>query len=334
MRKNAHSAILLLPLKSFFIIFLSLPFLYSCIGHHYKNSNSIQEKTLVESIEQAKEDGKRTFILLCGYRSFYSIRQNNTWINFCKQNIDCSFVYTDISLAANSYIRYLFEFESLPALLSISPQGLIEGIHYWENNAGIVHDVLFAPSEQARYMLLTLAAEALRKEDYAVFSQLIEQVTQEDSFFSNYLLAQYYHVTENTTSCQYYCQKAIANYSKCPDNHFEPLLAQLYNLKDANDLSVLIHPRFIDLGSIPLNTVKETSFTISNFGKEPIFLYQVSTSCSCISLQYPTVIKSGHTASVDLSYAADDTVGDIRQSIYLHMKDTTFTIRLIGKRYN
>jgi hypothetical protein len=67
-----------------------------------------------------------------------------------------------------------------------------------------------------------------------------------------------------------------------------------------------VDKEMIDFGTFPWQQEQVAEFTITNTGKEPLVLIDVTTSCGCTSVDFPKApIPAGEKAVMKVTYKAD-----------------------------
>lgn len=63
----------------------------------------------------------------------------------------------------------------------------------------------------------------------------------------------------------------------------------------------------IDLGTFPMDEIKEGKFLLTNTGKNPLLVYDVVTSCGCTKVEYgKKPVRPGEVLELTVRYEADE----------------------------
>lgn len=99
--------------------------------------------------------------------------------------------------------------------------------------------------------------------------------------------------------------------------------------KDSN-VSVAITPDQIDLGTVIYGDVEKTTFTLTNFTKDPLEIVRVLTSCGCTSAEVvKTNLEPYESTDLNVSFDPavhkDDTdLGELTRTIYVDTDNPNF----------
>lgn len=89
----------------------------------------------------------------------------------------------------------------------------------------------------------------------------------------------------------------------------------------------------LSLGSFDWQKEQKVNFTIHNVGKHPLVINDVTTSCGCISVDYPKQpVHLGNSISLQVSYKADKPENlDKTITVYCNTEPSLLKLRIVGE---
>lgn len=257
------------------------------------------EGQILEIISYSEQREKPVTVLMGDYRSINKWCNSRQFLNKYYPNSDSLF-YIDLSLKENRNLAYVFQFESLPALLLVDSLGSFNRVIYLSEESS-PHDITFSEEEKRYLMDMTLISSGHKEKI---------QSSYPDDFLYNYLMAVSF--TEKDDRALFYAKKAFEV------NREGDIYSALYD-----DLTLRFQPYavlasqgdIIRLPDLKINETAQVSFNLSNIGDVPLIISSVAVSCSCVSVEYPQRIPGHTNAPLIVRYVAGDIPGPVDQNI-------------------
>lgn len=291
--------------------FLSLFFLLSFAG--CISNKPIREINFTEFLSYAYENEDSTSIILCDFRQFYHLTKDHFWRRVIKDKKGCLF-YTDVSLLENRDALYILKPIKTPVLLSFSPEGDILSIQY-QGSTNLQQEHNRRTIKLLLHGFYELKHQQLSESTLYSLSRLAR--TDKDLYAAN-LLAENYNNIGIIDSVYYYNQLMVEEYEKSPEIMFDILYVKaLKNIKDTIP-HLVIEKQIMDLRDFPINQDTTVIFKVKNYGERPFLIYDVRTTCSCIRLRYPHIIKANHADTLFMDYHASADSGAFEQSAFIN----------------
>lgn len=263
----------------------------------------VVEKQLLDIASLSQQTQKPTAVLLGDYRAIKKWCNSRQFLDKYAPYSDTLF-YIDLSLKNNRIFSYVFQFESLPALLFIDSSGSFNRLTYLSEEFP-PKDVTFSEEESRYLMTLALISSGRNKEI---------KYSYRDDFLYNYLMAVSFD--EKNDSALFYANKAFETYNE--DEYYSALYDDL-TLRFLPNGEMVSQGDIITLPNLKVNDSTQVSFKLTNISNTPLVIYSVAVSCSCVSVDYPKRIRGHASESIVVKYVAGDRPGPISQSITLRL---------------
>lgn len=263
----------------------------------------------------------------------------------------------------NIHLHYSLIMESLPMIYIFSPQGkllaYLSDLNDPENLRTLLEStVAGSPFPQNQHREFRSSFRDLIKMQNFVLSgenacnqakadtaklntalQYIRQAITIEPYFYNLYLASRIHKalkqTEEADSCAYQALSICTNgfqqavyYSlreelkkECPK----------FIKEEEKKPQIEISEKELDGGTIPLHSCKEFIFSLKNKGQQPLIINYISSSCNCISSEWPKQpILPGKREKISVKFKADQE-GKFVRTIFILSNATEPTVRLTLK---
>ncbi len=108
---------------------------------------------------------------------------------------------------------------------------------------------------------------------------------------------------------------------------------EVYRNNTTPDTEIEIDNKCIELGTFDWQQKKIATFNIKNIGKEYLELYNVVSSCSCTTVEYPAKsIAPGKTATLTVTYRAEQPEVFLREiSVYCNAAASPLQLEITGE---
>ena len=273
------------------------------------------EKNFHEVYNYSKNGASTIGVLICDYRQFNSIARNTSkWRSFFNTFEGDELFYTDISLPDNRELQYLLAFDTLPAIITISPGGSFDSIKYPSH----IHYFSSEQQNSIRYALDVFFSLQDNNPDTTAFKYLSQNSLSKDSFYTHTLISRYYESLDIKDSAIFYNNRALHLYEEFPCPITEQLYVNALNSVGDSLSHIIISPSIISLDVTSEHI--DTTFTITakNFSKRDFIIFDIIPSCSCLTVNFPRIIKPGASGLIELQYKHDGAIESFRHKLWLN----------------
>ena len=252
-------------------------------------------------------------LLVCDYRQYYQIGKKPKY-NYIRKYLrnSADLLYSDISLPKNRVAQYVYQFKSLPAIMTVTPVGGVASIEY---ESGV--DTIMQIESDLMRMLFEGASELSMDEPCPeVFSHIESHESLKDNIFANYLLSKYYAGISDEKGVVYR-EHLIRTFEKAPYRIMESLYLEAMKESEDTLAHIALLPSVFLFPDIPTNSDTTVAVVIRNYGDRPFVMTDVRVSCSCLKTRYPRVVEGGNADTLYISFSSGMEKAEFEQDVVI-----------------
>ena len=253
------------------------------------------------------------------------------------------FYFCDISIEENEHINYIYQLESLPVIVLVTPDRKISYIINSNTNSNIIEELenisriyqesgtipkmtnsnfdIEGEDLSDMYSDVYSAYITLNKGDESSYDReaaIIDTSIEINPYFYNLYLGYKLHsaVGDYDIARQYY-KNAISWFE---DNYaplYTYLCLELVKNNEGDTAEIEIETQSIDFGKIPAGEVTTKNIRFKNTGTAILMIINASASCPCVQLDWTGRVMPGEYGEIRLHYHADDTKGLFHRNVIL-----------------
>lgn len=320
-------------MKKYFIPLLSI-ILISC------SAGNINYIAFDEAMENIDKTQKESWVFIGDQGLITKIQKYdiNRFISKYKNTYD--FYFCDISLQNNEHVNFIYQLETLPCAMLISPQKKVKYITNFPFDSKLVSQLNQINSQDAPQLTnanFKIKGEILSSYFSNIYNaypsldsdnidslkkgldNINKSISTEPYFYNYYLGYKLTRKLDRDSISNQYREHAITWFESNTAPLYTYLNAELLQSDTTKTAKIEFDTKMVDFGEISIKTPNKKVIKYSNTGNAPLVIVSALTSCSCIKVTWEQKpLLTGQVGEICITYnGSEENLGAFNRSIIL-----------------